>query len=204
MIKRLIATIFLLALMAGSVSAATYTCDFSVAKGYKSAGLLPFGTDFTSKTNIPTSQIGTYQWYFLPFNGGNSYDDWMSLHPVTAAHTFKDAGFYTVALYIYDKKGHMLASQVKNGFVEAVNCDFGPIGVIEFKHPANVGFYAFYTAHGTASYKWVFGDGTSATTTKNDMGHKYVKAGRYTVSITVTDSLLGTKTITHKDAVIVK
>src|SRR5262249_27025520 len=44
------------------------------------------------------------------------------------------------------------------------------------------------------SYAWSFGDG--ATATGQSVSHRFVKAGRYTVTLTVTDALGGTTTAT--------
>lgn len=56
------------------------------------------------------------------------------------------------------------------------------------------------TSTGAVSYAWNFGDGT--TSTAQNPSHTYGALGIYTVSLTVTNSLGCTSTITHQDTVI--
>jgi curved DNA-binding protein CbpA len=81
------------------------TCSF-----YASAttGNAPFSTTFYSQT---TGTPNEYFWVFEP----TSSDDWNSHHPITASHTFKRAGVYTVSLTCTNEAGSTTA--VKEAYI---------------------------------------------------------------------------------------
>jgi hypothetical protein len=47
------------------------------------------------------------------------------------------------------------------------------------------------------SFHWVFGDGSSQTTTQDTLHHQYAAAGNYTVTLTGTDALDNEYTVTQ-------
>lgn len=197
--RKIILSIIMVALLAGSAMA-TATCSFSATK---TEGWCQFGTNFVGTTTLKNPTV--WHWEFIPVSfrdGDNS--DYQSYHAVTAAHTFKDAGVYSVRLTVYDAKGNSVTT-TRNSYIRAYNCDYMPYDVIFPKHPYTTDFrYAGERAGTLSNFKWNFGDGTTATVKSTEtIKHTYKKAGKYTTSLTVTDSKLGTHTTTKKTSIIV-
>ncbi|MGB9927557.1 MAG: PKD domain-containing protein [Methanosarcina sp.] len=71
------------------------TADFSANKV---SGKAPLSVQFTSKT---TGNPTDYYWVFEP----STSNDWNSHHAVTAVHTFKKSGTYTVSLTVTNGAG---------------------------------------------------------------------------------------------------
>ncbi|MDW5549690.1 PKD domain-containing protein [Methanosarcina sp.] len=100
------------------------------------------------------------------------------------SHTYSKAGNYTVSLTIKNAKGSDTKT-IKNYIV--VNDLKAPVAVFSAsptsgKAPLNVAFTDKSTGS-PASWQWSFGDG-SRSFVQNPV-HKYTKAGKYTVSLTV-------------------
>jgi beta propeller repeat protein len=81
------------------------TADFSADKF---SGKAPLSVQFTSKT---TGNPTDYYWVFEPSNSS----DWNSHHAVTAVHTFKGPGIYTVSLTV--TKGADNITITKNNYI---------------------------------------------------------------------------------------
>ena len=71
------------------------TADFSASKV---SGKAPLSVQFTSKT---TGNPTDYYWVFEP----STSSDWNSHHAVTAVHTFKKPGKYTISLTVTNAAG---------------------------------------------------------------------------------------------------
>ncbi len=71
------------------------TADF---RANKVSGKAPLSVQFTSTT---TGNPDDYYWVFEP----NTNSDWNSHHPVTAVHTFRKSGTYTVSLTVKNSAG---------------------------------------------------------------------------------------------------
>lgn len=204
MIRKTLMSIIMVLLLAGTAMAIP-TCDFKTENG-KIQGWAPFGTNFVGTTTVKNPTV--WEWYFKPasFTGGDN-SDYQSYHPVTALHTFKEAGTYTVRLTVMPKTGGYDGSALKEKFayIRAYNCDYMPYDIIFPKHPYTVDFwYAGERAGTLSNFKWNFGDGTTATyKTQETCKHTYKKAGKYTTSLTVADSKLGTHTTTKKNSIVV-
>jgi PKD repeat protein len=121
----------------------------------------------------------------------------------TATHTYAAAGTYTVTLTVTDSAG-------ESGSVShpVVVDDRPPIAVFD---PSSGTFLAGSPVQfdGTPSsdpdgtitgYSWNFGDG--GTSTAAQPSHKYLSVGTFTVSLTVTDNLGNTGTVSHQITVI--
>ena len=144
------------------------------------AGVTEF--TFTDETSGGTPPY-TYEWDFG--DGGSS-----TLQ--NPAHTYADAGTYTVSLTVTDSLlDGTINTETKTGYIkvyEPLDAEFtaspleGVAGVTEFAFTdATTGGKAPYT------YEWNFGDGGSSAL--QNPTHTYAGAGTYTVSLTVTDSL---------------
>ena len=192
MIRKLIISFIMIALLAGSASAYQYKCDFKVNHV---SGWAPLGTEFTGTTTCPSKLITSWSWNFIPENGDYSQWDWVSSHPVTAKHTFVNPGKYFIILSIFTKAGdsNAVAQMEKHNYITVYGCDFTADHTLaSFRTPINFR-YTGGTA-GTATFAWNFGDKT--TSPMQNPVHQYAKPGKYTVTLTVKDSKIGSKTIT--------
>lgn len=112
-----------------------------------------------------------------------SFGDGKTPKSQNPAHTYKNAGTYTVSLTVKDKLGTKTTTKsnliiVKNTLLIA-NFSASPI---TGKQPLTVQFTDSSTGSPT-SWKWDFGDGK--TSREQNPEHKYNKAGNYTVSLKV-------------------
>jgi len=119
------------------------------------------------------------------------------------AHTYAKAGKYSVSLTVSNAAGGNKV--VKPGYI-TVNALIPPFAAfsasrISGKAPLTVEFTDKSTGS-PASYLWDFGDKSSPSTARNPM-HKYSKAGKYTVSLTVKNSK-GNNSVTKSGYITVK
>jgi beta propeller repeat protein len=166
---------------------ATLSPNLPVAAFYASptSGYAPLKVAFTDKsTGSPTS----WKWSF----GDSTYST--AKNPV---HTYNKAGKYTVSLTVKNAAGGNTVT--KSSFI-VVNVLKAPIAAfsaspVSGKAPLKVQF-TDKSVNSPTSWKWSFGDGTYSTA-KNP-AHKYSKAGKYTVSLTVKNAKgSNTKTISN-------
>jgi beta propeller repeat protein len=154
------------------------------------SGYAPLKVAFTDKsTGSPTSR----KWSF----GDSTYST--AKNPV---HTYNKAGKYTVSLTVKNTAGGNTVT--KSSFI-VVNVLKAPIAAfsaspVSGKVPLKVQF-TDKSVNNPISWKWSFGDGTFSTA-KNP-AHKYSKAGKYTVSLTVKNAK-GSNTKTISNYIIVK
>lgn len=121
--------------------------------------------------------ITTYAWDFGDGTTGTG---------VTASHAYTSAGTYAVRLTVTDDRG---GTATTTQSVTTV-ANQGPTARFTVTH---TGLAVALDAAGSSdpdgtitSYEWDFGDGT--TTSGDAPRHTYTTAGRYTVTLTVTDS----------------
>ncbi|MDY0129321.1 MAG: PKD domain-containing protein [Methanosarcina vacuolata] len=147
------------------------------------SGYAPLKVQFTDKSaNSPTS----WKWTF---------GDGKTSTVKNPVHTYSKAGKYTVSLTVKNAAGSSTKT-IKNYIV--VNALKAPVAAFSAKPtsgkaPLNVQF-TDKSANSPTSWKWSFGDGK--TSTSKNPAHKYSKAGKYTVSLTVKNAKgSSTKTI---------
>jgi len=147
------------------------------------SGYAPLKVKFTDKsTGSPTS----WKWNF---------GDGKTSTSKSPTYTYSKAGKYTVSLTVKNAAGSS-SKTIKNYIV--VNTLKAPVAAFSAsprsgKAPLKVQFYD-KSANSPTSWKWSFGDKTYSTA-KNPV-HKYSKAGKYTVSLTVKNAKgSNTKTI---------
>ncbi|RXA17603.1 PKD domain-containing protein [Methanosarcina sp. MSH10X1] len=159
---------------------ATFTSDVT-------AGYAPLGVQFKSET---TGNPTSYYWIFEP----ETSNDWNSRHPVTAVHTFKKPGVYTVSLVVTNSAGSYTVTEPD--YITVLD-PAAPVpaqkpaasftaDVTSGKVPLEVRFADTGTGGAPASWYWNFGDGTHSTDAKTAT-HTFTSPGTYTVTLTVTN-----------------
>ncbi len=163
---------------------ATFTAD--VTTGYT-----PLGVNFISET---TGNPTSYYWIFEP----ETSNDWNSHHPVTAVHTFKKPGVYTVSLVVTNSAGSYTATEPDYITVLASSISTPTstptqkptasftADVTSGKVPLAVTFTDTSTGGVPTSWYWNFGDGTNSVDAKTAT-HTFTNPGTYTVTLTVTN-----------------
>ncbi len=152
------------------------------------SGLAPLAVSFSgANSSDPDGSIASYAWDFGDGTSGSG---------VSASHTYTAAGTYTARLSVIDNGGASASSTVAITVTAPVNpTSGGPVASIAASSTSGYAPLATkFSAAGTtvsgaiiSSYRWNFGDGTSAqgkTTT-----HTYKEAGTYVATVTVRDSL---------------
>ncbi|AKJ38378.1 PKD domain-containing protein [Methanosarcina barkeri] len=153
------------------------------------SGKTPLTVKFTDKsTGIPTK----WQWSFG--DGSSSF----AQNPV---HKYSKAGKYTVSLTVKNAKGSDTKT-IKNYIV--ANELKAPVAAFSAsqtsgKTPLTVKFTDKSTGIPT-KWQWSFGDGSRSFS--QNPTHKYSKAGKYTVSLTVKNAR-GINTVTKTDSITV-
>jgi PKD repeat protein len=153
------------------------------------SGTAPLTVNFKDQS---TGTVSSYAWDFN--NDGNV--DSSEQNP---SYTYSTAGTYTVNLTVSNAGGS--DSEVKTGYIKVTGSSPGkPVAAFSTspasgKAPLTVTFTD--TSTGTPTkWKWSFGDGASSTI--QNPKHKYSKAGKYTVILTVTNAK-GSNTATETD-----
>ncbi|MDQ1252310.1 MAG: hypothetical protein QG646_1431, partial [Euryarchaeota archaeon] len=147
------------------------------------SGNTPLKVVFTDKsTGSPTS----WKW---------SFGDGTSSTEKNPVHIYSKAGKYTVSLTVKNAKGS--STVTKSGYINAVTILKAPVAAFSAfptsgNAPLKVVFNDWSRGSPT-SWNWNFGDGTSST--EKSPVHTYSKAGKYTVSLTVKNSI-GKSTVT--------
>jgi serine protease AprX len=158
--------------------------------GYPKSGKAPFNVTFTdASTGAPIA----WKWSF----GDGTYSTVKN-----PAHTYNKTGKYNVSLTVKSAAGSNTVT--KSSFI-VVNALKPPVPAfsaspLNGKAPLIVTFTDKSTSNPT-SRSWDFGD-KSTSTVKNPV-HKYTKAGKYTVKLTVKNSK-GTNWVTKPGYIIVK
>ncbi len=161
---------------------------------------------FDAAQSRPTvGTIAKYRWTFGDEGAGGAPTE----TPIaTAQHAYKMAGTFKVTLVVLDDKDTESEPVSKDVTVQSVNSD-GPTAILEGDSTGNPG--APLTFNGSKStptgdiqnYEWDFGDSTSIVSGKDKtiVQHTFAMAGRFTVKLTVTDSLGANSTATLQVAV---
>jgi PKD repeat protein len=193
----MIALIFMISISTTTL-AAKPTADF---KANVVSGTAPLNVQFTStSTGSPTS----YMWVFEP----QTSSDWNSHHAVTAVHTFKKAGVYTISLIVTNKDGSTTIT--KKGYITVKaqatkpTVDF-TANKVTGKAPLSVQFTSKTTGNPT-DYYWVFEPQTSSDWNSHHAVtavHTFKKPGTYTISLSCKNAA-GATTATKRAYIIVK
>jgi PKD repeat protein len=152
-----------------------YIVPVSAFLGSPTSGNVPLTVSFTDQsTGSPTSRRWT-------FGDGNTST---TQNPV---HTYNKKGLYTVSLTTTNANGSNVLT--KSSYIAVSNSISAPTAAFSASTtlgnaPLSVSFTDQSTGSPT-SWKWNFGDG-STSTTQNPV-HVYSKAGKYTVSLTLTN-----------------
>jgi PKD repeat protein len=151
------------------------------------------GGPYTGQVGSPISLAGTatdpglidqagltYRWDFGDGTSGSG--------PIVS-HSYVQAGSYTARLTVTDKDGARGSDTAR---VEVTATNQPPKAVIEGPAGGLVGETLTFSGSGSSDgdgtivrYDWDFGDGTTAGQVK--VSHSYSRAGRYQVTLTVTD-----------------
>ncbi|MFB6286985.1 MAG: PKD domain-containing protein [Candidatus Bipolaricaulia bacterium] len=146
---------------------------------------------FKADAKDPDGAIDSYEW---TFGDGSTSDQ------ANPTHTYAESGEYRVELTVTDEAGET----AKDGIT--IQVQVGPQARASIRNPNNADDVllqymsgaapldvAFNGARSTSapgteitSYKWDFGDGTSATGA--DVSHTYTEPGRYQATLTIADS----------------
>jgi PKD repeat protein len=152
-------------------------------------GTAPLTVKFTDQS---TGNISSYSWDFD--NDGN-----VDSTEQSPSYTYSTAGTYTVNLTVTGSGGS--DSEVKTGYIKVTVSSPGkPVAAFSAssasgKTPLTVAF-TDRSSNMPIKWKWSFGDGASSTI--QNPKHKYSKAGKYTVTLTVTNAK-GSNTATETD-----
>ena len=154
------------------------------------SGVAPLSTAFSGANSRDTDgSIVSYTW---------SFGDGTSGSGISVSHTYAAAGTYTARLTVVDNSGASASSTVAitvtapptpptpNGkpVVVAVSTVTGAYAPVTAKLSAE----GSYDPDGTiSSYRWDFGDGTSAS--GKTLSHTYKSAGIYIATVTAKDNL---------------
>ncbi len=165
----------------GTLSSTTFpVASFSASL---TSGKAPLNVKFTdTSTGTPTK----WQWNF-----GDGSKSFLK----NPTHKYSKAGIYTVSLTVKNAAGSNTLT--KKDYIKIVTKPVASFSAspTSGKVPLKVQFTDKSTGFPT-SWKWTFGDGT--TSTKQNPTHKYSKAGKYTVSLTVKNAM-GSNTVTKTE-----
>jgi parallel beta-helix repeat protein len=153
------------------------------------SGTAPLTVNFTDQS---TGTVSSYAW---DFNNDGTIDS-TEQNPI---YTYAAAGSYAVNLTVSNADGS--DSEEKTGYVKVTGSSPGkPVAAFSAspasgKTPLTVAF-TDKSSNMPTKWKWSFGDGASSTI--QNPKHKYSKAGKYTVILTVTNAK-GSNTVTETD-----
>ncbi|WP_444997430.1 PKD domain-containing protein [Aliikangiella sp. IMCC44359] len=132
-------------------------------------------------SNDPNGSITAYNW---DFGDGNSSTQ------QNPQHTYNSAGSYTIKLTVTDDSGNQ-ASDNASVTVSESN-DKAPVAEANGPYSGSINKAVSFSSTGSndpdgsiANYAWDFGDGASSTDANPT--HAYSKAGKFNVTLTVTD-----------------
>jgi PKD repeat protein len=170
---------------------ASFTAD--VTTGY-----VPLGVHFTSET---TGNPTSYYWIFEP----ETSSDWNSHHSVTAVHTFKNPGVYTVSLVVTNSAGSSTVTETNYITVLAKPTQKPKAAftadVTRGKVPLTVKFTDISTGGVPTSWYWDFRDGINSENTQTAT-HTFTSPGPYTITLTVTNDA-GSDTVSKTEYITV-
>ncbi|WP_141241713.1 PKD domain-containing protein, partial [Methanosarcina spelaei] len=152
------------------------------------SGKIPLTVKFTDKsTGTPTK----WKWTFGDGNTSTKQNP---------TYKYSKAGKYTVTLTVTNAAGSNMVTKTNYITVVAKPVAAFSASPTSGKVPLTVKFTDKSTGL-PSSWKWTFGDGS--TSTVQNPTHKYSKAGKYTVSLTV-KNVIGSNTKTISNYITVK
>lgn len=154
-------------------------------------GCIPFDVTFTDRSNPVNGNITTYTWDFGDGATGSGSS------PV---HTYNNVLSPTVTLTVTNSNG-CTASKSLSNIVDAaasLNAGFSLSGNFLCTAPGTVTVTNTSSGPGNLTYKWDFGDGSTASGA-NPGAHTYTQKGVYQVKMTVTSDKGCTATKTSED-----
>ncbi|MDD3621888.1 MAG: PKD domain-containing protein, partial [Methanofollis sp.] len=172
----------------GPAPPAELTADFEADM---TEGEAPLNVTFT---DLSTGNVTAWEWDFG--DGTNSTEQ-------NPAHTYENAGVYTVSLTVSDETNET-DTMTKEDYINVSGVAPPPVrptaefeaDMTEGEAPLNVTFTDLSTGNVT-TWEWDFGDDTNST--EQNPLHTYEEAGLYTVSLTVSDEMNETDTMTKED-----
>ncbi|MCF6407183.1 PKD domain-containing protein [Chitinophaga filiformis] len=167
---------------AGNTSTATKTVtvwdkpkpDFTASP---TKGCIPLDVTFTDKSDPVDGTITAYRWDF----GDGAVDSGKSV-----VHKYNDAVSPTVTLTITNSNGCTASRQISNivDVTGSVVANFNVSGQSQCTAPAVVTVKNTSSGPGDLTYKWDFGDGSTASEA-NPGPHTYTAIGAYKIKLTV-------------------
>jgi PKD repeat protein len=164
--------------------------SFSTSPGSPAVGETIFFNASASRAGNGHTLIG-FSWDFGDGTSGSG---------MTTTHVYAAAGSYTVLLTVTDESGQRATSA-------ATTLTIGtgaPTASFTFVVTAATSTVSFDAGASTArggstitTYTWLFGDGSSATTSNATTSHVFAPGNTYSVKLTVTDSLGRSGTVTQ-------
>jgi PKD repeat protein len=129
-----------------------------------------------------------YEWEY----GDGSGDNGLGMGMVN--HTYAKNGEYSVKVSVFDKEHHLIASSVRN---LAIQLKEQPV-LFTIQAPSNTGttlagiaFKGVPTTQWPQNIEWIWdwGDGSSpqSSTSSPNYSHRFIKPGKYTVTLAVRD-----------------
>ena len=160
------------------------TAKFSVSA---TSGYIPLTVKFTQSSTCDSSPC-TYEWNFD--DGNDSYQTTKT----TFTHKYTDTGSYTVTLTVTNNNDETdTATKTITAKQESPSADFDS-DVTSGPLPLTVSFTDTSSGDPT-TWNWTFGDGN--TSTDQDPDHTYAYAGKFTVTLKVSNDA-GYDTISKK------
>ncbi len=154
-------------------------------------GCIPFDVTFTDKSNPVNGTISAYTWDFGDGATGSGSS------PV---HTYNNVLSPTVTLTVTNSNGCTASKQISN-IVDAgasLVANFSLSDKFLCTAPGSLTITNTSTGPGNLTYKWDFGDGSTASGA-NPGAHKYTTRGIYKIKLTVTSDRGCTATKTSED-----
>ncbi len=186
-------------ILSGCPSSPPETGPTAAFNASPATGNAPLAVSFSDTSTAGSAAITSWSWNFGDGNTSTSQNP---------AHTYADAGTYTVSLTVTTSVGSDTTTINNMITVHAAGEDIAPEAAFEVDidsglAPLLVSFTDTSTAGSAAitSWSWNFGDGN--TSTSQNPAHTYADAGTYTVSLTVTTSV-GSDTVTETDFISVE
>ena len=165
---------------------------------FDAGGCHPIKVKFQDASQNGSDPITTWQW---DFGDGNASE---AQHPT---HAYQTHGDFTVTLTVKDEndREHSLQKSLtipkyKEATPEFTNQPPGgkmPL-TVEFTDVSRPG------SHEIVSREWDFGDGNKSNVAENPVIHTYNAAGRFSVTLTITDQCGTSKLIKKENAVVVE
>jgi len=137
---------------------------------------------FDASASSDKNGIATYMWSFTDVTP-------KTLTGVKPTYMFITQGAYVIALSVTDTAGNFAANTTTITVLESAE----PIADAGVNQTANAGAIVAFDARassddvGIISYQWDFGDGTAGTGATTN--HTYTSPGKYTVTLTVKNSI---------------